>query len=185
MGSSLKLTYHLLIGISLSRCLTSFQFSPLFSRSPYFSTFYNAYVFLNIKRGKILFDNQTVVHTIIHHLLAAQGRITHSYGNWFFKPDTCSKALSKRLMFRAWSMLCSIKSIISSAYYRIDKPSSVRFGITPFVCPSDLALLIKTASVSTTIINSKGDKGSPCLTSFFVWKFWSTISFTFIPTPPP
>jgi hypothetical protein len=68
-------------------------------------------------------------------------------------------------------MLCSMKSIISSAYCSIDKPSSVRSRTTTFVCPSDLALLIKTASMSTTIFKSIGDSGSSCLTPFLSESF--------------
>jgi hypothetical protein len=50
----------------------------------------------------------------------------------------------------------------------MDKPSSVNSGITPVICPSNLALFIKTTSMSTTILKSKGDSGSPCLTPLLV-----------------
>jgi hypothetical protein len=48
-----------------------------------------------------------------------------------------------------------------------------------------LALLIRIANISTTILKRIGDKWSPCQTPFFVWKFWPTASLIFIPTWPP
>jgi hypothetical protein len=65
-------------------------------------------------------------------------------------------------------MLCSMKSIISFAYCSIDKTSSVSSGITPFICPSNLAMFIKIGSMPTTILKSIGESGSPCLTPLIV-----------------
>jgi hypothetical protein len=41
------------------------------------------------------------------------------------------------------------------------------------------------ASISATILNSIGDKGSPCLSPFEVWKYLPTSSLTLMATLPP
>jgi hypothetical protein len=87
-------------------------------------------------------------------------------------------------MFFAYSKLCSINSIISSTYWMIKMPSSTKFGITPEKWPSTLALLIRIVNISTTILNRIVDKWSPYQT-FFVSKFWSTVSLIFMSTWPP
>jgi hypothetical protein len=66
--------------------------------------------------------------------------------------DNSSKAVSSSFMFLAWSKLWSMKSIMSFAYYRIDRPSSIMCEITPNIFPSVLALLIRIANMSTTMI---------------------------------
>jgi hypothetical protein len=49
--------------------------------------------------------------------------------------------------------------MVSSAYYRIDKPSSIKCGIMPVNYPWSFALLISKDSISATILNKIGDIG--------------------------
>lgn len=50
----------------------------------------------------------------------------------------------------------------------MDKPPSTRSGTTPLTWPSVFALLINIASMSATMLNKTGDKGSPCLKPFLL-----------------
>ena len=86
------------------------------------------------------------------------------------RPDNCSNAHSKSFRFFACSRLFSIKRIVSSAYCKTERPLSTRCGTIPLNYWFSLALAIKIASMSTTILKSMGDSGSPCLTHFLVWK---------------
>jgi hypothetical protein len=54
----------------------------------------------------------------------------------------------------------------------IERPSSIRWEITPSIYPLALALLINIANMSTTILNRIGDNGSSCLTPFLVLNFF-------------
>ena len=56
------------------------------------------------------------------------------------------------------------KITVSSAYCKIDSPSSIRCGIISLIRPSYLALFKIITNVSVTILNKIWDKGSPCLT---------------------
>ena len=80
------------------------------------------------------------------------------------RPDNCSKAHSKSFMFLASSRSFSMKRIVSSAYCKIDKPLSTRFGTRPLINSVCFARSIKIAKISTTILKRIGDNGSPCLT---------------------
>jgi len=51
------------------------------------------------------------------------------------------------------------------------RPSSTKCGTAPLTCPFSLALAIIIANMSTAILNKIGDRGSPCLRPFFVWKY--------------
>jgi len=75
--------------------------------------------------------------------------------------------------------------MVSSAYCRIERPSSTRCGTTPLTLLLDLALRIRVAQMSSTKLNKIGDKGSPCLTPFLVSKKFPTSSFTLMFTLPP
>ena len=81
-------------------------------------------------------------------------------------PESCSIAQSKSFILTAWSRLLSIKMIVSSAYCKTESPPSTKCGTTPDICPFSLALQMRIANISTTILKSKGDSGSPCLTPF-------------------
>jgi hypothetical protein len=59
-------------------------------------------------------------------------------------------------------------------------------GITPDICYSSLALFIRIAKISTTILNRIGDNGSPCLNPFLFQSFGLPDHFlSFISTCPP
>ena len=100
------------------------------------------------------------------------------------RPDNCSKAHSNIFVLVAFSISWSMKRMVSSAYYKIDKPPSTRWGTTPVTWPSSLALIIRIANMSTTILNKMGESGSPCLRPFKVWKFYPIWSLILIPTWP-
>jgi hypothetical protein len=119
------------------------------------------------KRVRSFFCIQIVVCIVIHSpwLLQNKTKITLKF---IFKSDNCSKVLKSSFIFFACSKLWSINNIVSSAYWRIERPSSTTLCITPEICPSPLALLIRITNISTIILNMIGDKGSPCLTPFFV-----------------
>jgi hypothetical protein len=54
----------------------------------------------------------------------------------------------------------------------------------PFTCPTYLALEMMIAIMWGTMLNNMGNRGSPCLNPFLVWKYEPILSFTFIPTFP-
>ena len=81
-------------------------------------------------------------------------------------------------------MSSSKNRIVSSAYCRIHSLPSTKCGTTPFIWLSSLALETSNASISATKLNTIGDRGSPCLSPFFVWKKLPTLSLTWIPTLP-
>jgi len=66
----------------------------------------------------------------------------------------------------------------------MERPSSIRCGIKPEICPSYFALSIKVANISTTRLKSNGNSRSPYLKPFFVSKNLPTPSFTLMPTLP-
>jgi hypothetical protein len=70
---------------------------------------------------------------------------------------------SKSFVFFACSRSLSMNIVVSSAYYKIDNPSSTKWGITPLIWPSSFAFVINMESISTTILNRIGDMGSPCV----------------------
>ena len=104
---------------------------------------------------------------------------------FIFNPDNCSKAQRINFMLWACSWLCSKKRIVSSAYCEMEIPPSTRCGTTPPTWSSVLALLIIIANISATTLNNIGERGSPCLRLFFVWKKGPTSSLTLIATLPP
>jgi len=61
----------------------------------------------------------------------------------------------------------------------------MRWGTTPLICPSTLALFIRIASICATMLKSNGDKGSPRRRPFLVWKKCPTSSLILIATLPP
>jgi hypothetical protein len=71
-------------------------------------------------------------------------------------------------MLFACSKSFSIKSIVSSAYCKMEIPASIRCGTSPVIYPSSLALDISKDNMSATKLSKIGDKGSPCLKPFFV-----------------
>jgi hypothetical protein len=91
---------------------------------------------------------------------------TSLLGKLIFRPEACSNANRSSFILHALSMSWSIKSIVSSAYWRIESPPSTRCRISPSNCSSNIALPMRTFSKSTIILNNRGDKGSPCLSPF-------------------
>ena len=79
-------------------------------------------------------------------------------------------------------MSSSKNRIVSSAYCRIHSLPSTKCGTTPFIRLSSLALETNNASISATKLNKIGDRGSPRLSPFFVWKKLPTLSLPWIPT---
>jgi hypothetical protein len=55
----------------------------------------------------------------------------------------------------------------------------MRWGTTPLICSFTLALFIRIASISATMLKSNGDKGSSCQRSFLVLKKCPISSLTF------
>jgi hypothetical protein len=72
-----------------------------------------------------------------------------------------------------------IKRIITSKYCKLEIPPSISCGTSPVIYPSSLALNIKSVNMCATKLNSKGDKRSPCLKPFFVWKHLTTLLSVF------
>lgn len=60
----------------------------------------------------------------------------------------------------------AIERIVSSAYCSMEMPSATKCGSTPLNCPTSFARARRTANISTTRLNKRGDKGYPCLTPF-------------------
>ena len=112
---------------------------------------------------------------------------TENFTLWkfIFNPDNCSKAQRINFMLWACSRLCSKKRIVSSAYCRIDKPPSTRWGTTLRSWSSVFFLFMKSASISATILNNIDERGSPCWSPFFLWKKDPTSPLTLITTLPP
>lgn len=55
------------------------------------------------------------------------------------------------------------KSIVSSVYCRIDRPSSTKWGNTPLIWPATLARSTRVANISATMLNKIGGKPLPSL----------------------
>jgi hypothetical protein len=95
----------------------------------------------------------------------------HGVGHW-------------RLLFFFSSKSCSMNRFVLSTYWRIESPSSTRFWTIPSIRPSIFAHSFIMVSISATILNSIGDKGSPCQRPFNVLQYHSMLSLTLIATLP-
>ena len=101
------------------------------------------------------------------------------------RPGNFSKEHSTNFKFLACSISFSKKRIKSSAYWRMERPPSTRSGIKPLIRSLSLALDIKIEGMSPTKLKSNGERGSPCLKPYFVWKKFPISSFKLTPTLPP
>ena len=112
---------------------------------------------------------QKAVQKPLHCHLLLQNKTPHSYGNWSWGLTTIQRHIYS-FRFLAWPRSFSKNNIVSSAYWRINNPPSAKWGTSPWKWFFSLDLEIRIESMSPTMLERMGDKGTLCRKPFFVWK---------------